>query len=284
MFILNFIKKLLSEKTKLAIVRMFPFFYRFYERRFILKTLGFKNLYEKIDDSLHIGNGVLPLKMICDTELVDVGFNAGFIDLVCPFIDETGGVNHPPFFEGPYVLDNVKVEHGDIIFDCGANIGLFSVAAGYHDCTCYAFEPMPGNIKHLNKIIQVNPHIILAPYAIGNEVGTVRFETTDGIDVATKITSDDSSNSIEVDCLTLDYFVEKNNIKHVDFIKADIEGAERWMLEGARGILKEFAPKLSLCTYHLPDDPQVMRELILDANPNYIIEEKYKKMYAYVPK
>ena len=86
-----------------------------------------------------------------------------------------------------------------------------------------------------------------------------------------------------VPAITLDAFVERNNIEHVDFIKADIEGAERNMLRGATRILKEFAPKLSICTYHLPDDPQVLREIILNANPKYRIVEKIKKMYAYVP-
>jgi hypothetical protein len=88
---------------------------------------------------------------------------------------------------------------------------------------------------------------------------------------------------LAVPAITLDSFVERNNIERVDFIKADIEGAERNMLWGARKILKEFAPKLSICTYHLHDDPQVLREIILEANPKYQIVEKFKKMYAHVP-
>jgi FkbM family methyltransferase len=87
-----------------------------------------------------------------------------------------------------------------------------------------------------------------------------------------------------VPAITLDSFVENNGIDRVDFIKADIEGAERNMLRGARNILRQFAPKLSICTYHLPDDPQVLREIVLDANPKYQIVEEYKKMYAWVPK
>jgi hypothetical protein len=83
--------------------------------------------------------------------------------------------------------------------------------------------------------------------------------------------------------ITLDGFVHENNLEKVDFIKADIEGAERYMLMGAKNVLHDFAPKIAICTYHLPDDPKVLRELILDANPKYIIEEKYKKLYAYVP-
>jgi hypothetical protein len=69
----------------------------------------------------------------------------------------------------------------------------------------------------------------------------------------------------------------------VDFIKADIEGAERLMLKGAQKTLARFAPKLALCTYHLPDDPDVMEKLIMEANPNYKIVHKWFKLYAYVP-
>jgi uncharacterized protein Usg len=73
-------------------------------------------------------------------------------------------------------------------------------------------------------------------------------------------------------------------LRTVDFIKADIEGAERYMLEGAKLVLKEFAPKLSICTYHLPDDPKVLKQFIKDANPKYTIFEKFKKIYAYIDK
>lgn len=88
---------------------------------------------------------------------------------------------------------------------------------------------------------------------------------------------------IEVPTITIDAFVKLRGLKSVDFIKADIEGAERDMLKGAFQTLKDYAPKLSLCTYHLPDDKEVLTKLILEANPNYVIEYKWLKLYAYVP-
>ena len=58
---------------------------------------------------------------------------------------------------------------------------------------------------------------------------------------------------------------------------------ERHMLAGAQETLARFAPKLALCTYNLPDDPQVMASLILKANPKYNIVQKRKKLFASVP-
>ncbi len=61
-------------------------------------------------------------------------------------------------------------------------------------------------------------------------------------------------------------------------------GGERLMIEGAQWVLKNYAPKLAICTYHLPDDKKVLTDLILKANPDYKIIHKWRKLYAYVDK
>ena len=81
---------------------------------------------------------------------------------------------------------------------------------------------------------------------------------------------------------TLDAFVEANGITKIDYIKSDIEGFERNLLRGAQQTLKRLAPKLAICTYHFPDDPQVLESLILKANPNYTVVHLRHKLFAMV--
>jgi len=191
----------------------------------------------------------------------------------------------PSIAEGPYEYKSVQLEEGDIVIDAGASIGEFSALAGIKGCKCYAFEPIPSIVDtYLSKTAQWNPNIIICQYALSNKRDNLMFDVMPTYLGSSSFVSKTKSNTqIKVEALDLDTFVEENKLPSVDFLKADIEGAERYMLMGAKRVLKEFAPKISICTYHFPDDPKVLRELILDANPEYIIEERFKKMYAYVP-
>ena len=112
-------------------------------------------------------------------------------------------------------------------------------------------------------------------------VGTAVYKIADSQGMLVAANNDDSKTET-VNVTTIDQFVSSNNIEKVDFIKADIEGAERNMLLGATNTLKKFAPKISVCTYHLPDDKEVLEKIVKDANPDYHIIHKYKKMYCWV--
>jgi len=194
----------------------------------------------------------------------------------------------PFYVEGPYEIGNVYIENGDIVIDCGANMGFFSAIASHKGAIVYAFEPSETVINnYLSLTASKNPNIHVCKYALSNEIGELKFlldnKTIGGSTLAITGLARDNSNLATVRSITLDSFVHDNNLSCVNFIKADIEGAERYMLKGAKQVLKDFAPKLAICSYHLPDDPKVLRELILDANPNYVVEEKFEKMYAHVP-
>jgi FkbM family methyltransferase len=199
--------------------------------------------------------------------------------------------------EGPYGYTaenfNVTVKTGDVVIDAGAWIGDFSAYAASRGATAYAFEPTSAIFKELQKTAALNKTLGGGGgiYPINKGLG----ETECALELfAYNDIKDTGSNTIlktrarsngfieKIKITTLDNFAHEQNLKKLDFIKADIEGAERDMLKGARGILKEFAPKLAICTYHLPDDPQVLENLIMEANPKYRVKQMSKKLFAAV--
>jgi FkbM family methyltransferase len=189
--------------------------------------------------------------------------------------------------EGTYGYQNkdmdVTVKENDVIIDAGAWIGDFSAYASVKGAMVYAFEPSEENVGYLNKTKELNKNIEVVAKGLGDKSEISFFSNKLQNSLIYQITND-KTNSEKIEVTTIDDFVSENKLGSVDFIKADIEGFERNMLTGAKETLKRFGPKLAICTYHLPDDPEVLAKIILDANPNYIIVQKRKKLYAMVKK
>ncbi len=195
--------------------------------------------------------------------------------------------------DSEYERNEVSLKKGDVVIDAGANIGLFSALSNYLGCHVYAFEPVK-SIAEFTKRVASNDSVTfqVIEKALSNNDGEQDFFE---VEFANHYKSDSSKIrmnekeplkgfiSKKVSTTTIDTVVEEYKLKKVDFIKADIEGAERLMLQGAKNTLRRFAPKLSICTYHLPDDKEILTNLILEANSDYKIEYAWDKLYAHVP-
>jgi FkbM family methyltransferase len=188
--------------------------------------------------------------------------------------------------EGTYGLQNefvdVTVKAGDVVLDIGSWIGDFAAYASAKGAVTYAFEPSDATYGYLLKTAELNKNIYPVKKGLGNANTTVEFArgADDSLGDSVVLEQIPNSGRSRIDITTVDAFVHENGLTHVDFIKADIEGHERYMLEGAKETLKKFAPKLAICTYHLPDDPEVLEKLIEEANPTYRVVQKRKKLYA----
>lgn len=186
--------------------------------------------------------------------------------------------------EGPYCYpydgNNVMIEQGDIVVDAGAWIGdfaAFAIKAGAQKV--YAFEINNDNLKYLNKTAELNPGIAAINAGIGDKNSEV---SVNGRNMSAFIEKSSDDNQGNIKMFSLDSFAESEGITKIDFIKADIEGFERNMLMGAQNILRKFAPKLAICTYHRPDDAEVLTRLIKEANPEYTIVCRKHKLCAWV--
>lgn len=80
----------------------------------------------------------------------------------------------------------------------------------------------------------------------------------------------------EVDCDSLDNLLKGET---VDFIKMDIEGAERMALLGASNTIGNHKPILAVCIYHKPEDffdiPLLIEEMVPDEYCYYVRQYRY---------
>lgn len=193
----------------------------------------------------------------------------------------------PCMMEGPYgYFDtdfDVTIKSDDVVMDVGAWIGDFSAYAVAKGAKAYAFEPLSTNYELLLKTVALNgTGIIPIKKGLGNinEDKEIYLNENDTAGSSAYLTKSGNKETIKI--TTLDEFVEEENIKKLNFIKADIEGGERYLLMGAKRVLKEFAPKLAICTYHFPEDPELLERIILDANNMYRVIHTKQKLFATV--
>lgn len=250
------------------------------EAKYYLEYFREKNI-DCLGDIIHLGKyGLINPFKKKDDYLLSWVYEAG--DLLLPTIYD----DYQRIDEGSYETEYTKLTSGDIVLDCGANIGLFSVIAAQKGCTCYAFEPMPDAISYLEEVSQLyTEQIKIMPYALSDQEGEAIFHVQNNDLIGASLLENHNviDKDYKVKVTTIDKFVQQEHLQQVDYIKADIEGSERDMLKGAADTIKRFCPKISICTYHLADDKEVLENIIKEINPNYKIMHKWKKLYAYIP-
>ncbi|HJJ98982.1 MAG TPA: FkbM family methyltransferase [Methanocorpusculum sp.] len=206
---------------------------------------------------------------------------------------EIGDILFPALFqrywyvdEGPYEWGAVRIVPGAVVFDCGANIGVFSLLAAYRKAEVFAFEPVPEARTILEQTLALNPdlqeQVHVVPYALGAEEKTAEFTVLADTLVGSSMVLPQTGRKVRVPVTTVDAFVEAEGLDVVNFVKADIEGAERQMLAGAAETLRRCTPKVAICTYHLADDAIVLAGLLRKADSRYVLKERWKKIYGYV--
>lgn len=166
---------------------------------------------------------------------------------------------------------SIRPGAGDIVIDAGACFGdtaLAFAAASGKGGKVYSFDPTPAHQETFLANVARNP--VLAPRIelVGRALSDVADQS-----LRFKVQGAGSRFSNEGDIVvtteTIDRFVEQGGLKRVDFIKMDIEGAERSALAGARRTIERFKPKLAISVYHSIEDLLTIPHLIRTMNPGY---------------
>jgi FkbM family methyltransferase len=180
-----------------------------------------------------------------------------------------------------------SINDNSIILDLGSNIGAFAIyAASIHkNIKIISVEPDPKIFIELCENIRNNGFINrITPLqcCVSNFNGFSNLIFDEDCFTMTRVGVESSSDSTKVPTFTVDQLVEDLNLEKIDFIKMDIEGAEREALAGAETTIARFFPKLAISGYHRVDDIFHLVIRIKKINPNYnIIVNSKLHLYAF---
>ncbi len=149
-----------------------------------------------------------------------------------------------------------KVKKGDAVLDAGANVGILSILFSKlvdKNGHVYIFEPDQHNTKMLKDNLSLNK--LQQNYSLHNEL---LWNTNDEIDFQESGTVASSAlwfsgneNIVKKQTVTLDSWCHQNDIRRLDYIKMDIEGAEVAAVEGCKEVIKKFKPNVAIASYHM---------------------------------
>jgi FkbM family methyltransferase len=159
-----------------------------------------------------------------------------------------------------------RVRPGDIFYDLGANIGLFTLlAAKAAGATgkVFGFEPDVQIAERLRRNAARNglSNITVVEMGVWSSSGSVNFISADSSspDRGVGRFHLDGAAGIPAPCVSLDDFVQSATAPRA--IKCDVEGAEVEVFRGAENVLRAYRPWI-LCELHSRANDHAWRELV----------------------
>lgn len=165
------------------------------------------------------------------------------------------------------------IQKGSVVIDVGANLGyytrLFSKLVGPTGYV-YAFEPDIENYEYLERNVRGISNVRTFNVAVTDKVGITDFYHVIGATgIHTTLKVPDSEKRT-VPSISLDDFIEKNNIAHVAAVKIDVEGAEPIVFQGMDVLLKQRPSPLIVFEY-TPDVEQGFLEKLQELHKLHAI-------------
>lgn len=166
-----------------------------------------------------------------------------------------------------------QLNNDGVFIDIGANIGVFSLfmAAKSRYIQVHAFDPIKLNTNLLSTSIELNglTNIVVNETCVGSSDGTVEFSLSSDSAYSSIIDSGRKAEvkKYQVPIITLDTYVSNMKVTRIDFIKIDVEGAEKLVIEGASKVLSNplLRPKfmmIELCDINLHGYKTSVNEMV----------------------
>lgn len=139
------------------------------------------------------------------------------------------------------------------VLDVGGNIGLYAVVGGLSlpkDGRLYSFEPIKENQVYLRRNLALNhleQRVSLVEAAVGDKNGELKIylaKTNGGTHSASRQNANSEGQFEIVKQLSLDSFIQDEQLSDVDILKIDVEGFDGHVLRGSEKLLADQKPTL----------------------------------------
>ncbi len=129
-----------------------------------------------------------------------------------------------------------------VVIDIGSHMGWYArlMANANPKLQVFAFEPDPENFSYVECNLQDTSNSKCFMSGVGETDGSGSLWKGRTCDLHS--TARGKGSSIPVDIVSLDSFCKEQKLKEVDFIKCDVEGAELFVLKGAKEIFASERP------------------------------------------
>jgi FkbM family methyltransferase len=194
----------------------------------------------------------------------------------------TGELLMPPEIYWQRVYDrrpDFVPQPGWIVFDVGANTGVYAVQQARRGAHVYAFEPNPACYRRLQKAVRAHDlegRVMTVNRALGATAGSAELLLPAGLTILGSLRPEWAPGGdgirVRVEVETVDQVVSTLGINRIDLLKVDVEGFELDVLQGARETLA-IIDRLVI-EYHSLDLGRRVVELLAERGLTTVLDER----------
>jgi FkbM family methyltransferase len=170
------------------------------------------------------------------------------------------------------------IHPGDIVLDCGASDGDFTreaLQAGAKKVVAIELAPQSVECLRRNLAGEMSAgRVVVYPKGVWDKEDQIMLNVSDDNFAANSVVMrpESSHKGATVPLTTIDRIVVELGLPRVDFIKMDVEGAERRAIAGASDTLTRYKPRLAITTEHGPDDERTIPQAVRKVRSDYQVE------------
>ncbi|MEX0895726.1 MAG: FkbM family methyltransferase [Patescibacteria group bacterium] len=149
-----------------------------------------------------------------------------------------------------HVLHLINKEFGSkkmVVFDVGSHQGEYARVALsiFPNANLHCFEPMENSFKKLKQNLPSLPNVHLNNLAVSDTIGKLELwdyknqEGSQHTSAYKNVFNNDFTKKYSVGKISLDFYLKKNKLKAIDFLKIDVEGQEYQVLDGLNNYLSK---------------------------------------------